>query len=187
MWWSGFEPQTLHILCIVHTNWVKLTKTLSYLYNNSHKVVQKNKKIKAIRCILPYDPHNGSMLPCFPLSFHISPKSPFKTIYSIFFYSPKSMQSFLHRCEMKTISQKNDLKVSTVLKCRWGKNKKFVKKKVDWRWRATLNCSWINIGILGRKWAVLEKRRAIFQQIHHFQALKTEFCSLPKPFCSFPK
>ena len=29
-WWSGlseFEPRTLHILCIVLTNWVKLTRT----------------------------------------------------------------------------------------------------------------------------------------------------------------
>ena len=27
LWWSGFEPQTLHILCIVPTDWAKLTMT----------------------------------------------------------------------------------------------------------------------------------------------------------------
>ena len=27
-WWSGFDPQTLHILCIVPINRVKLTVTL---------------------------------------------------------------------------------------------------------------------------------------------------------------
>jgi len=26
-WWPGFEPRTLHILCIVPTNWAKLTRT----------------------------------------------------------------------------------------------------------------------------------------------------------------
>jgi hypothetical protein len=26
-WWPRFEPRTLHILCIVHTNWVKFTRT----------------------------------------------------------------------------------------------------------------------------------------------------------------
>jgi len=27
LWWSWFKLRTLHILCIVHTNWVKFTKT----------------------------------------------------------------------------------------------------------------------------------------------------------------
>jgi len=27
LWWPGFELRTLHILCIVHTNWDKLTRT----------------------------------------------------------------------------------------------------------------------------------------------------------------
>jgi len=27
LWWLGFEPWTLHILCIVHTNWAMLTRT----------------------------------------------------------------------------------------------------------------------------------------------------------------
>ena len=32
-WWPGFEPQTLHILCIVLTNWATLTMTcILYLF-----------------------------------------------------------------------------------------------------------------------------------------------------------
>jgi len=46
LWWPRFEPRTLHILCIVYTNWAKLTRThwmyllillsvlISYLYLN---------------------------------------------------------------------------------------------------------------------------------------------------------
>jgi len=33
LWCPGFELRTLHILCIVHINWVKLTRTTSHLVN----------------------------------------------------------------------------------------------------------------------------------------------------------
>jgi hypothetical protein len=31
-WWPGFEPLTLHILCIIPTNWAKLTRTFGHVF-----------------------------------------------------------------------------------------------------------------------------------------------------------
>jgi len=46
LWWLGFEPRTLHILCIVHTNWVKLTRTTTHSFSKlKHNTIETEKQI----------------------------------------------------------------------------------------------------------------------------------------------
>ena len=40
-WWPGFEPRTLHLLCIVHTNWVKLTRTIAKGFEYNNKILKE--------------------------------------------------------------------------------------------------------------------------------------------------
>jgi len=41
-WWPGFEPRTLHILCIVHTNWAKLTSYLPTMIKSVKLLLNKS-------------------------------------------------------------------------------------------------------------------------------------------------
>jgi len=60
-----FEPRTLHILYIIHTNWAKLTRTLIYFFWSKEKPFYAG-LIKNKINLLPYGKKNQFML-----SFHM--------------------------------------------------------------------------------------------------------------------